>query len=439
MLITNSAQRVLSRIFPNYFSASRKHDHHADFGWPEALSFDDFLRMYRRNSLASAAIDKTAAKTWETFPALWETEKPAETELETTIRRHFADRRIWQSILTTDRRAMVGCYAGAILLLADSKTLDQPVDAVPGAIEGLVGIVPAWEGQLTVAEWDSREDSPTFGEPLFFQFDEAAVGDRMHGKPGRQVKIHPDRVIIWSEDGTVNGQSVLEPGFNDLIDAEKIKGAGGEGFWKTSRGAPLIEAKDDMSIDQVMANLGAVTASEAMDKLNAQIADFQSGFDKGLMLGGMTAKPLQITLPQPDEFHNIPLQSFAASIGMPVRVLIGNQTGERATTEDTKEWARTCMARRENICLPLLNELVRRLVAWRILPPKDWTIGWASLLDASPAELIERASKLSTINAQTLPNDDPAFLPDEIREAAGYEPLGLTRDQPNEDEVIDDA
>lgn len=436
MLIANAFQRSLSRMFPGYFTPSTKHNHYADFGWPENLTFDDYLRMYRRNSLASAAIDKTAAKTWESFPALWETEKPAETPLEEQVRRHFAARRIWQSLLTADRRSMVGCYSGAILLLADGQSFDQPVDRVSGGIEGLAGIIPAWQGQLTVAEWDRNQASETYGEPVFYQFDEATVGGDQQ-RPGRMVKVHPDRVIIWSEDGTVDGSSMLEPGFNDLIDFEKIKGAGGEGFWKTARGAPLIEAKEDMSLQQVMDSLGAATAKEAMDKLNDQIGDFQSGFDKGLMLGGMTAKPLQITLPQPEEFYSAPLQSFAASVQMPVRVLIGNQTGERASTEDSKEWARTCMARRENICLPLLNELVGRLEAWGILPERDWSIGWDSLLDASPDEKLERARKLSAINKETLPGDDPAFQPDEIREAAGYEPLGLTRDGGEDDEVTE--
>ena len=70
---------------------------------------------------------------------------------------------------------MVGCYSGAILLLADGQSFDQPVDRVSGGIEGLAGIIPA-AGQLTVAEWDRNQASETYGEPVFYQFDEATVG-----------------------------------------------------------------------------------------------------------------------------------------------------------------------------------------------------------------------------------------------------------------------
>ncbi|TXH17839.1 MAG: DUF1073 domain-containing protein, partial [Hyphomicrobiaceae bacterium] len=385
--LTNALQRNIARVLPGWGMGSAKHNHACDFGWPEQISFSQFYRAYCRNGLASAAVDKTVAKTWETMPVLWETEKPAESQLEADVAKHFQNRRIWQSLMNADRRSMVGAYAGAILILADGKALDQPVDRVPGNIEGLVRIIPAWQGQLKVAEYDNIQTSPTYGEPKFFSFEESEM---MDGGGRRQVKVHPDRVIIWSEDGTVSGRSALEPGFNDLIDAEKVKGAGGEGFWKTSRGAPLITAPDGMSLEEVVKGMGAVDVPEAMDKINSQLEDFQSGFDKGLMLGGMNAEPLTITLPQPEGFFNIPVQSFAASMQMPVRILIGNQTGERASTEDSREWAQTNMSRRENICLPLIRELVARLVRWGILPERDWTVGWDDLTEATAGEKMDR-------------------------------------------------
>lgn len=419
--VTNALTRSIDRLFPGYFDLSPKHDHYKDYGWKETLSFNDFHRMYCRNGLATAGVDKTIAKTWRTAPALWESEKPAESSLEMDIRRHFAARRIWQMLMTADRRGMVGRYSGAILMLRDDKPLDQPVERVPGGIEGLAGIIPAWEGQLSVDEWNMDMGSEAYGEPKAYLFDENAV-DQTTSNAGRKMTIHPDRVLIWSEDGTVHGRSTLEPGWNDLIDAEKVKGAGGEGFWKTARGAPVIEAASSISSDDVVRMFGASDADEAREKLNERADDFQSGFDKMLLLGGLTAKPLQITLPQPEEFFNIPVQSFAASMQMPVRILIGNQTGERASTEDAQEWAQVNMSRRENLCIPVLQEMVRRFVAWGLLPQRDWSIGWESLLDATPDQMLDRAAKMAEINAKTLPGDDRTFMPDEIRGACGFAP-----------------
>lgn len=421
-IIANAAGAVrnrLARLMPWAYGLSTKHDYWKDYGWPEDLDFDRFYRMYSRSGLAAAAIDKTIAKTWQTMPALWESEQPAESLGEESIRKHFARRKIWRALMEADRRSMVGEYAGAVLLLRDGLTLDQPVASVRGGIESVVGIIPAWQGQLTVAEWDTAQTSDTYGEPLYFQFDEQAVGSaQVTGKS--QVRIHRDRVLIWSDDGTLNCRSALEPGYNDVSDAEKIKGAGGEGFWKSARGAPIIEAAQGVTVDDMVRGMGATSADDVRDKLNDKVDDFQHGFDKALMIGGFTAKPMTITLPQPKEFWEPCVQSFAASMSIPFKILVGNITGERASTEDAQEWAQTNMSRRENRVLPILHDFIDRLVAWGVLEKRDWTIGWDSLLEDSPDDKLGRAKTMSEINKQL--GTEPAFLPDEIREAAGFKP-----------------
>lgn len=409
----------LARAFPWAFGASTKHDYAKDYGWPEELTFEQLHRMYSRSGIAAAGVDKTIAKTWATMPALWESEAPAESEAEATIRKHFARRNIWRALMEADRRSMVGCYAGAIILLRDGKRLAEPVDRLRGGIEAVAGIIPAWQGQLSVAQWDEDQTSDTYGDPLVFTFDEQAVGEP-GGSRKQQVQIHRDRVLIWSDDGTLNCRSALEPGFNDLTDAEKIKGAGGEGFWKSARGAPIIEAPSGISPQDVLRGLNAPTPADAIDKLNEAVDDFQNGFDKALMLGAFSVKPLQITLPQPKEFWEPCVQSFAASLSIPFKVLVGNITGERASTEDANEWADACMSRRENRVLPILREFVERLVVWGVLDRKDWTVGWDSLLEDSPDAKLGRAKTMADINAQL--GADPAFMADEIREAAGFKP-----------------
>ncbi|WPZ05650.1 anti-CBASS protein Acb1 family protein [Pelagerythrobacter marinus] len=413
------ARDVLQRFFPYAYGFSTKHNYAKDYGWPEHLGFDDFYRMYCRSGLAAAAVDKTIAKTWQTIPALWESEKPAESAAEEAIRRHFAKRNIWRAFMDADRRSMVGEYAGAIILLRDGRKLDEPVDRVARGIENVAGIIPAWQGQLTVAEWDDDELSETYGEPLWFQFDEQAVGDPLNAKKSH-VRVHRDRMLIWSDDGTLNCRSALEPGYNDVSDAEKIKGAGGEGFWKSARGAPIIEAPQGVTPDDLRRGMNAASVDDVKDKLNDKVEQFQAGFDNALMLGGFSAKPMTITLPQPKEFWEPCVQSFAASMSIPFKILVGNITGERASTEDKVEWAETCMSRRENRVLPILNEFIDRLVEWGVLEKRDWTVGWASLLEASPDDKLARAEKMSKINKEQ--GSEPVFLPDEIREEAGYAP-----------------
>lgn len=415
--IANAFNRTLAGMLGVRFNP--KHNHYKDFGWPEHLTFNEFYRMYRRNSIAQAAIEKTIAKTWETFPALWESEKPADSKAEKDVAEHFNERGIWRALMTADKRSMIGAYGAAILVIADGKQMSEPVERGSLGIDALVEVIPVWEVQLTAGPLITDPKSADYGKPTNYSFTEAAL---TKSGQGRAVTVHPDRIIIWSEDGSLNGESSLESGYNDLLDMEKVKGAGGEGFWKTSRGAPIIEAPEGLKKSDIAKSLGT-TEANLIDKVNEQLDNFQSGFDKGLMLGGMTAKPMTINLPNPDPFFNIPLQCFAASFNMPIRILVGNQTGERASTEDAREWAKVNMGRRVNLVLPALREIVKRLKEFGILSDANWQIGWDDLTDATAAERMDRASKMSEINSRTFSGDEPAFFPDEIREAAGYKTL----------------
>lgn len=439
-LVTNEVQRRLDRMFPAYF-ATPKHDHYKDFGYPETLSFAQLYKVYLRNGIAHAAVDKTIDKTWQDAPFLLEKERDGsegsekdETPLERDIRQRFDDLRVWMHLAEADRRSMVGKYAGVILRVADSRKFVEPVERVSGGLDGLVELVPFWEGQLTVSEWDKDETSETYGQPTMFQFNEAAVGKTANP---RSFNVHPDRVVIWSRDGTVHGRSALEPGYNDLIDMEKIKGAGGEGFWKNAKSAPVLEIDKEANIRDMAKAMG-VAEDEIADRMNEQVADWQKGFDQLLMLQGMQAKTLGITLPSPEHFWAAPLQSFAASMSIPTKILVGMQTGERASTEDAQEWAQTNMSRRAGYVVPNIMTLVSRLERFGILPEKDWFLDWTDLTEASIAEKIDRTVKMADVNLKMKDSGEFVFTPEEIRAAADYEPLSDAdkyRDDPEEDEA----
>ena len=428
--------RHLSSIFPGFFrSTNTKHDHYKDFGYPEVLDFDKLYAVYKRNGLANSAVERTLSKTWQGNAFLLETERDGtqrpsddkETALEKEIRLHFRKLRFWQRIADLDRRAMVGGFSGLILRFADGKPWDQPVDFVSG-LKGLVGIDPIWAKQLRVSEWHQNELEPeTYGKPKVFEFTETPIDPTEADKKPlqRTVQIHADRLFIWSQDGTILGDSLLQPGYNDLIDLEKIKGAGGEGFWKNARAAPVFETGDSTVTFADMAKAMGTTVEDLHKKMNDQVNNYNKGFDQMLMLQGMTAKALPITLPSPEHFWSAPLQSFAASIQMPLKILVGNQTGERASTEDANEWGETIMARRQNYTHPRLYELVEHLMAKRVLPAdKDWHLEQSDLTEANPAEKIERASKMTTINQSSVTADSTlTFTVEEIRKVAGYEPL----------------
>lgn len=420
-MVANAVRR-LSTMFPGYFEA-QKHNHYTDFGWPSALTFQLLYDMWRRNGLAKAAVAKTSRKVWETHPTLRMAadDNAKETSVEKEIRQRFADLRVWQRMSDAYRRSLVGDYGGVILRVADSKPFREPVDFVPGGLEGLVEIIPAWAGQLTVSEWDSDETSESYGHPTMFQFNEAQVGATDQLK-ARSFDVHPDRVIIWSDDGTVHNRSMLEAGYNDLLTVEKVVGAGGEGFWKNAKSAPVLQIDKEARLDQMAQAMG-VAKDELVEAMNTQVDDWQKGFDKLLMLQGIEAKTLGVQLPIPEHFYAVAVQNFAASIEMPVKILVGMQTGERASQEDAQEWARTNMGRRNDSVIPNIMEFVNRLERFGIIREQDWWLSWSDLTEASMPEKIARADKMADVNQKMSRGGEIVFTPEEIRKAVDLEPL----------------
>lgn len=416
--IANAVRRV-ETMFPGYFPAA-KHNHYRDFGWPDQVSFAQVYAIYHRNGLGKAAVEKTVLKTWQDDPEIWESAEAKESEGEADIRQRFEDLMIWQAMAEADRRSLVGGYAGLIFRFADNKSFDQPVDRVNGGLDGLVEVIPAWGGegaQLEVAEWVTDQEDPNYGKPKLFRFTESAVGDTQNQV--RQFMVHPDRVLIWSRDGTVHCRSELEAGYNDLLDAEKVKGAGGEGFYKAARGNPVLEADKDLDLNKMAQAMGVPT-NEVADAMNEQVEDFQKGFDKLLMVQGMQAKTLQITLPIGDTYFNAAVNCFAASFMIPVKILLGSQTGERASTEDANEWNLVNNARRVKLAKPRIRVMLLLFQRVGILPERDWAINWADLTEASRDKKIERAGKMSDIN-QKQGDLERVWTPEEIRAAAGDE------------------
>jgi hypothetical protein len=438
--LMNLLSRGLDNIFPGFFPG-QKHNHYKDFGFPDKVNFALTYDMYQRNSLAKAAVDKTIRKTWQDPPWLLEmprdgSEGPLkkETRLEKVIRRHFTKIRFWSKVMEADRRSMVGRYSAVILRVADGKKLHEPLVKVRGGLNALVDVIPVWESQLKVSDYNTDVNSLDYGEPKMYEYDEGQIGggafDNGQNR-SRKLKIHPSRIVIWSLDGSMECDSALKAGLNDLLSIEKILGASGEGFWKNAKQAPILEMDKEADIQKVARAMGIEPAA-IVDVMNDQVADWQRGFDELLMIQGMTARLPKVELPDPEHFFMNALQSFSASFDIPLKVLVGTQTGERAATEDASQWNQTCNFRRKNTVIPNVLSIVARLEACGILKENpEWFVDWTDLTESTMLEKIDRAGKMSLVNKSF---GSTVFLPSEIRAAIGYEPVDkaeLDKWQPN--------
>ena len=405
-----------------------------EYGFKEELTFDDLYKLYRRGGIAHGAVEKIAGKCWQTNPEIIEGDASDETRQETAWEKKTKQvftNRLWRSFFDADRRRLVGRYAGILLHIRDNKAWN--LEATKG--RGLEKVTVAWAGSLTVSEWDTGLNSKTYGQPKMWQYTE-----RLPNGSTRRVDIHPDRVFILG-DYTDDAIGFLEPAYNAFVSLEKVEGGSGESFLKNA--ARQLNVNFDKEIDfNNLASLYGVTVTELQDKFNEVAGEINRGNDVLMTTQGASVTPLVTSVADPSGTYDVNLQTAAAGVDIPTRILVGNQQAERSSTEDQKYMNSRCQTRRGDLSFEI-EDFCDKLIELQIVDSvSQKTVIWDDLNEQTGTERLTNAKTMGEIN-QTMQGsgENPAFSREEIRTAAGYdndeeEPLG-EEDGNEEDEAAD--
>ena len=394
------------------------------YGWKEDLSFNDYYRLWERGSLAHGAISRIITKCWEDEPEVIEgaekdTKRPA-TRWELDFKALAKAVKLWERVREADTRRAVGKYSALILQIADSKTWDQPVRG--RAARRLVKIIPAWEGQLKPSEWGTDEtNSETYGLPTMYMFREGDVrtADASSNFVGRNVHIHPDRVIILGD--VLNGIPLLRAPYNDFVNIEKISGGSGESFLKNAARQLNINFEKDVDLTDI-ATAHGVKPNELRRIFDQVTEGLNQGIDQTVLTKAASVTPLVSNVPDPQQHFNVSLMSAAAGLMIPVMVWIGSQTGERASSEDQKDWCKTMQGRRTQLLSSDIETIVAHLIRLGLVKPVAETfVSWSDLSEATFAEKIANAKAMGETNNLFSTTGEFPFSAQEARDVAGFE------------------
>jgi hypothetical protein len=395
------------------------------FGWAEHLQFHDYYRLWERGGLAHGAVNRTIAKCWQDDPEIIEGEpeekKRPPTAWEKEFKTFAKSAKLWECLREADLRRVVGKYSGLILQIADGKTWNQPVRG--RAARRLVKIIPAWEGQLFPSAWGTEEkDSETYGLPTMYSFRETAVGNdpsaASAGYSGRNLEIHPDRVIILGD--IINGVPMLRAGYNDFVNIEKILGGSGESFLKNAARQLSVNFDKTTNLSDIAAahNVPVKDLRTIFDNVTAGL---NRGIDQTLITQGATVNPLVATVPDPQQHFNVSLQSAAASFMIPIMIWIGSQTGERSSQEDQKDWNKTNQGRRLFLLSSDIETVLAHLTRIGLIAPvAESSVVWSDLNEATQGEKLDNASKMADINQKSAATGEFPYSGQEIRDMSGH-------------------
>ena len=424
-----SRQRLAYGGMPNLSGNTKRDRIYEEFGYPKELNFSHFYNMYERNAIASASVDRLIDGCWEDYPEVFEGDKQKDAEGVTQWDKTIAKilKKWFPVIKEADKRGVIGSYSAILIQVRDSKDWHDPIDsnALKHAKEsGLVRFIPVWEAQLDVSDWETDINSEDYGYPKMYRYISLPVGKATNA-PAREIKVHPDRVIILCEravDGLLtNGYSMLKKGYNDALDLEKVSGGAAEGFLKNASRQLNFNFSKEVDLSDI-AKLYNVEIDQLANAMDEQVKKLNQSTDSSVIMQDGNVSVLSVAPADPSSSFNTSLSKFASSIPIPVKVLIGQITGERASTEDNKDWAKTRMSQRNGFLTSVIESLIERL--WRIgiiNPPKGEviTVSWSDLLAPSYAEKLDNANKLADVATKTTNAlGVPVIKANEIRAAA---------------------
>jgi len=399
---------------------NKRPDAWCSYGYKPDLCFNDYYRLFERGGIAHGAVMTLNENCWSTDPEVIEGDEEDRAEAPTAWEKQFkklAKRlKLWEKFRDADMRRLVGRYSCILLQFKDSKQWDQPVGKASEA--QLINLLPAWEAQIRVSSWYDNPADANFGKPKEFIYTENALNDNFNAEPGRIITVHPDRVVVIGD--MRNGIPFLQAGFNDCVNMEKVLGGSGESFLKNASRQLAINFDKDVDLDAI-ARAHGVAVGELQDIFDEVTRGMNRGQDQTVITKGATVTPLVANVPDPIPAFDVSLQSFCASIRIPSKIIVGNQTGERASTEDQKTFNKRCQGRRVSLLSSDIETFVDHLMRLGVLLTLEYSVCWDDLTEASKDEKMTIADKMATVNQKMAGFGEAVFTPEEIREVGGYD------------------
>lgn len=386
------------------------------------ITYTDYYNYYSRLDIAAAVINRPIDATWRGGFELLESDDDNETALEKVFYDLYDKLALHPKFSRLDKLTGIGRYGLLLLGLNDTPNIQDFARPVNGSALKLLWVKPFGEGSAptNIIEYVTDSSDERYGQPLTYTITVANVSTGA----SQEIKVHHSRVIHVADgllESEIEGTPRLQVVFNRLMDLEKLVGASAEMFWRGAR--PGYQGKLDEN----------TFLSEAVKtELQAQIDEYEHNQRRMILNEGITWDALASQVADPEKHVLVQLQMISAVTGIPLRILLGSEVGELASSQDRNNWLDSIEGRRGEFAEPcIIRPFADRGIKQGWLPPpkKDYTVKWQDLFAMSDKEKadIGQARSLAIKNYASAPTAESIVPPKSFRTIC----LGLS-DEENE-------
>lgn len=370
----------------------------AECGYPAAVDINQFRRLYERHGVAQRVVDCWADESWLVKPAIYETEKDRTTAFEKSLKELFKTVPLLTIMHRADRLSGLGRYGGIILGFDDTSPGYLPENPVKADGNRKLLYAQTYpEDLLEIGEVDKSPWSPRCGHPLWYW---VSVGETRAGSGGQVLaagyrhKVHWTRVVHLAETTEANpvySREKMRAVYDFLLDLRKVLGGSAEMFWKG--------AFPGFALEMLPEYVGNPIDDET---IRAEMDAYHNHLQRWIATEGFKVNPIAVQISSPAEHVAQIINVICATLGIPVRIFMGTESGHLASTQDAGSWDRRVKARRDDYLEPMvIRPVVNRLIEYGVVAkPRsgNYIVSWPDSMMLSDMDRADVALK----SAQTL-------------------------------------
>jgi hypothetical protein len=377
------------------------------FGYPDMIDKMMYEKLFNRNAIANRIVSLYPAECWLNAPNIYDQEVPSHSEFEEAVNKVFKKHHCFGFLKRIDQLSGIGNYGVLLFGVSDGKQLHEPIDDIEEElpeelVQGkykLLYLRTFSHGLVEISQTEYRTENPRYGQPTMYRIQ---FNDYDHALEGgdidmRTADVHWTRILHVADNrktSEIFGMPRLQLVYNNVLDIKKITGSSGEMFYKGAYPGFAIEAVDD------------VTSGVQLDleSMKHQVELYENDLQRWIGLTNAHVNSLSPQVQSPKEHISAQLEQVTIALACPMRVFMGSERGELASTQDAEAWNNRLTERMRTYLSPFLVEpFVTRLIQIGALPvPKDntFTVEWDDLNTQTESEKADVANKwLSNITS----------------------------------------
>lgn len=372
-------------------------DYNAQFGYPEIISKYQYQEMYDRDPVAHRVVQLYPVECWQQLPAIYDSDAPTDSDFEKQVRTLFQQHNIWGMLRRVDILSGIGSFGILLMGVGDGKPLNTPIEEGIGSDGNrkkykLQYLRAFPHSQVQIAETESRRTSPRYGHPTMYRIEFQPRDMEVDGGfiDLTTQDVHWSRVIHIADNREVSeiyGVPRLQLVYNAILDLEKVFGSSGEMFYKGAYPGFVVEATDNL--------LGTVQLDS--DSIRSEVEKYENNFQRWMALKNAHVNPLSSSYADPSGHVEVCLNRIAVALGCPVRILLGSERGELASSQDAVIWKKRLMERQISYLTPfLIRPVVQYLIKYGMVEVpynKDFHVEWPDLSSDTQGDIYEVRSK----------------------------------------------